>query len=63
MIIAKEEISRTGETDTILTSTNNTKQIRVYHSEGKFFFQNTNQSKMHIGKYHIGLEKLQQRGW
>jgi hypothetical protein len=63
MIIAKKEISRTGNTDIILTSTNNSKQIRVYYVSGKHYFQNTNQSKMHIGDYHIGLEKLQQRGW
>jgi len=63
MIIANEQISRTGNTDIILTSTNNEKRIRVYYAVGQFSFQNANQSVMHRGNYHEGLEKLQARGW
>ena len=63
MIKAKEQISRTGNTDILLTSTNNTKKIRVYYVAGQYSFQNANQSVMHRGEYHTGLEKLQMRGW
>ena len=63
MINAIEKTSRTGNTDIILTSTNNTKQIRVYYAAGQYSFQNVNQSVMHRGDYHAGLEKLQARGW
>jgi hypothetical protein len=64
MIKARFETSRAGNQHIILTSTNNTKAVRVYNVGDTFTFKNlSNGSNFHHGEYQQGLEKLTNKGW